>query len=85
MHHGPVDKEDKKIELRDRVLLGATWLREKQYFQSGASVGNVNVYDKILDNDNEENHRGRDVSQKSSNWLGNLKLENSRKCRNKDF
>ena len=48
MHHGPVDKEDKKIELRDRVLLGATWLREKQYFQSGASVGNVNVYDKIL-------------------------------------
>ena len=48
MYHGPVDKEDKKIELRDRVLLGATWLREKQYFQSGASVGNVNVYDKIL-------------------------------------
>ena len=48
MHHGPVDKEDKKIELRDRVLLGATWLREKQYFQSEPSVGNVNVYDKIL-------------------------------------
>ena len=50
MHDGSVEevKEEKKIELHSRLILGATWLGVNQYFQSEGSVGNVNIYDGIL-------------------------------------
>ena len=50
MHDGSVEemKEENKIKLNSRIILGLTWLGVNQYFQSEGSVGNVNVYDKIL-------------------------------------